>query len=1030
MTEAIALLTTVGVIVTILANLTNIARFFADRREKRAARHGVARAAAPGSATAARADPEPVPHIVTPDRRIRVFVSSTLNELAAERRAVRAAIERLRLTPVMFEEGARPHPPAEVYRSYLRQSDVFVGIYGESYGWVAPGSPVSGLEEEYLLSAGMPTLLYVKQPAPGREPRLEELLERVRAESRASYRQYQTPEELAELLANDLAVMVTERFHAGPPTRPAAAEPPVAAAPESQATGIAAGGRHVRRVTGAAWPALAEHDQRVGRPATPRLPRPPTSFVGRDAILERLTGLVQDPAVRLVTVHGPGGIGKSRLAIEVATQLSDSFADGAAFVSLDAVRDHELLPAEVLAALGLRETETGGPEERLFEVLHGREMLLVLDNFEGLLAGAPFVSRLLAAAPGVKVLATSRQVLRVRGEQAFPVPPMDLPAPGTPLTPEEAMGYEAVRLFVDRADDVSHGFVLDVENVGAVVEVCRRVDGLPLSIELAAARVRTLPPAALLERMTKRLPMLTGGPRDAPERQQTLRATISFSYDQLSERERRLFAHLAVFDGTTYLDAIESVLGADVLDGVAALVDASLLMRVDPDAEAYLMLETLREYAAERLAEDPDAEELRRKHAVFFVVFAGVGGEGLRGPEQAHWLRRLRASDGNMRAALTYLLRSGMSEEALRLASDLRPYWHRVGALSEGRRWLERVLEAGKDAPLPLRAAALLSDGVLAWRQGDLKGAKPQLEAALAIARELGDDVTAITALRSLGALAQNSADYDTARRLMGESIELAQKLGNAEAEANTFLSLGNVALDIGHHEEAEGYYRRSRDISASLSDTLGYAFAVDNLSVSAWHRDDIDEAERLADEVMALYEELDLAGGRANVWHRRCLIAIERGQLDRAEAEGQRALAVRERQGEDRGAAFVLYDLARVALMRRDLPRARERLARGLELAVRQGAPVIEVLYVEGAAAYLGLLSRHEQAYKLQYGARAWRDRMGVPIAPVNMERQQRLARMLEGRLDGYTRASLETKARALSPQELVAATREALAA
>src|SRR5690606_13305905 len=284
--------------------------------------------------------------------------------------------------------------------------------------------------------------------------------------------------------------------------------------------------------------------------------------------------------------------------------------------------------------------------------------------------------------------------------------------------------------------------------------------------------------------------------------------------DQLSERERRLFAHLAVFDGTTYLDAIESVLGADVLDGVAALVDASLLMRVDPDAEAYLMLETLREYAAERLAEDPDAEELRRKHAVFFVVFAGVGGEGLRGPEQAHWLRRLRASDGNMRAALTYLLRSGMSEEALRLASDLRPYWHRVGALSEGRRWLERVLEAGKDAPLPLRAAALLSDGVLAWRQGDLKGAKPQLEAALAIARELGDDVTAITALRSLGALAQNSADYDTARRLMGESIELAQKLGNAEAEANTFLSLGNVALDIGHHEEAEGYYRRSRDLS------------------------------------------------------------------------------------------------------------------------------------------------------------------------------------------------------------------------
>ncbi len=1042
MAEAIALLTTVGVIVTILANLTNIARFLSERREKRTSRLGVVPAGAlpaagvsPAAAPAAR----PVPPIVTPDRRIRVFVSSTLNELAAERRAARGAIERLRLTPVMFEQGARPHPPAEVYRSYLRQSDVFVGIYGESYGWVAPGSPVSGLEEEYLLSAGMPALLYVKQPAPGREPRLDALLQRVIAEGRASFRPYQTPEELAELLANDLAVLVTERFHAGPP---ASAEPPVPQAaparsasrdaapqPADPAPGRGTGPRRLRRVTGAAWPALAEHDQRVGRPAAPQVPRPPTSFVGRGGLLQRLADLVRDDAVRLVTVHGPGGIGKSRLAIEVASLVTESFPDGVVFVSLDAVRDPELLPAEVLAALGMRETETGGPEERLVEVLRARKMLLILDNFEGLLAGVPFVSRLLAAAPGVKVLVTSRQMLRARGEIAFPVPPMELPPRGTRLTLEEAMAHDAVRLFVDRADDVSHGFVLDEENVEAVVEVCRRVDGLPLSIELAAARVRTLPPAALLERMTKRLPVLTGGPRDAPERQQTLRATISWSYDQLSERDRRLFSRLAVFDGVTYLDAIESVLGSgDVLDGIAALCDASLLMRADPDEEAYVMLETLREFAAERLEEDPDAEELRRRHATFFVVYAGLGGEALRGPEQQHWLRRMRASDGNLRAALTWLLRTDRAEEALRLAADLRPYWHRVGALSEGRRWLKRALEAGASAPKPLRAAAMLADGVLAWRQGDLKGAKPQLEAALAVARELGDDVSAITALRSLGALAQNAADYESARGLMGESIALAQKLGNVEAQANTYLSLGNVALDIGDHEEAEANYRLSRDLSEGLSDTLGYAYAIDNLSVSAWHRGDLDEAERLADEVMELYEELDLAGGRANVWHRRCLVAIERGQLETAEAEGLRALAVRERHGEDRGASFVLYDLARVSLMRRDMVRARERLARGLELAVRQGAPVIEVLYVEGAAAYLAQLGRHEQAYLLLQGAEAWRQRMHVPVAPVNAERQARLGRMLAGRLDGYTRASLETKARASSPEELVAKAREAL--
>lgn len=1053
MTEAIALLTAVGVVVTIMANLTNIARFLADRREKRAARLGLVQAAGtpagPSSVAAAPPPPAagyaPPPRADAPTRRLRVFVSSARDELAAERGAAGGAIEGLRHTALMPEPGAEPHPPAEVYRAFLRQSDVFVGIYGESYGWVAPGAVVSGLEEEYLLSAGLPALLYVKEPAPGREPRLAALLDRARAEGRATYRSFRTPDELARLLADDLDALVAQRYQAAPAASPATAVPaaaPAAAASSrparpaatessgSHAPGRATGVLRRRKLTGAAWPALAEHDQRQGRPPTPLVPRPPTSFVGRDELLAQLADLVRDENVRLVTVHGPGGIGKSRLAIEVAGLVAEAFPDGVVFVSLDAVRDPELLPAEVLNALGLRETEGVGPEVRLVEALRDRTLLLILDNFEGLLAGVPFVSRLLAAAPHVKVLVTSRQMLRARGEIAFSVPPMALPLPGTELTPEEAMTFDAVRLFVDRADDVSPGFVLDAENVSAIVEICRRVDGLPLPIELAAARVRTLPPASLLERMTRRLPVLTGGPRDAPERQQTLRATIAWSYDQLGEREQRLFAHLAVFDGVTYLDAIESVLGgAELLDGIAALVDASLLMRVDPDEEAYHMLETLREFASERLESDERKDELRRRHARFFAVLAAVAGEALRGPEQQEWLRRLRASDGNLRAALAWLHDSGGTLEALRMAADLRPYWHRVSALSEGRRWLRRLLDAAPDAPDQLRSAALLADGVLAWRQGDLKGAKPQLEAALAIARELGDDVCAITALRSLGALAQNSADYDTARRLMGESLEKAERLGDVEAQANTYLSLGNVALDLGRHEEAEAHYRKSRDLSEAIEDTLGYAYAVDNLSVSAWHRGDIAEAERLADEVMALYEELDLRGGRANVWHRRCLIAIEMGQLEAAEAEGQRALAVREAQGEDRGASFVLYDLARVALIRRDLAAARERLARGLELATRQGAPVIEVLYVEGAAAYLGLLGRHEQAYRLLAGAEAWRHRLKVPVAPVNVERQGRLGRMLENRLDAYTRASLEVKARQATPEELIGLAREALA-
>ncbi len=1017
MSEAIAVITVVGVVVTILANLTNIARFLADRREKRGTRVSVAAAAVgPAVPVGAQAATAPPIGILTPDRRIRVFVSSSLGELSRERAAARDAIEGLRLTPVMFEDGARSHPPASVYRSYIGQSDVFVGIYGESYGQVPPGADVSGLEEEYTLSTGLPALLYVLDPAPGREPRLAALLDRIKREDRASYRKYSDPAELSELLAEDLAVIITERFHGagGRTPGPAPSAEPVLE-PQHQT-------QRRRRGTGAAWPALADYDQRVGKPTAPRVPLPPTSFVGRDELLEQLAEVINDPEVRLVTVHGPGGIGKSRLAIEVAGVVSAGFPDGVVFVSLDAVRDVDLLAGEILAALEVRENESGGPEERLESYVKDRRMLIILDNFEGLLAGVPLISRLLARAPALKLLVTSRQMLRARGEVAFSVPPMSLPVDRLPVDPVAAKGFDAVRLFVERAEDVSPGFELDEENVAAVVEICRRLDGLPLPIELAAARVRTLPPNALLERMTKRLPMLTGGPRDAPARHQTLRATIAWSYDQLEEDQKRLFARLAVFDGVTYLDAVESVLeDPGVLDGIGALVDASLLMRLSPDEEAYHMLETLREFASERLEELPGKDELRLTHARYFVVFGRIAGDGLRGAEQQEWLRRMRASDGNLRAALATLLDSGLSTEALRLAAGLRPYWHRVGALSEGRRWLRRALDAGQDAPAAARGAAMLADGVLAWRQGDLKGARPQLAAALATAKELGDDSSAMTALRSLGAIAQNAANYVEAERLMQESLAIADRNGDCEAQSNTYLSLGNVALDQGMHEAAEERYRRSRDLAEEAGDTLGYAYAIDNLSVSAWHRGDLEEATRLADQVMEIYEELDLQGGRANVWHRRCLVAIERGHLEVAEAEGAKALAVREAQGEDRGASFVLYDLARVALLRRDLGTARERLARGLKLAMRQGAPAIEVLYVEGAAWYLSLLGKHEEAYGLLAGAEAWRHRLGVPVAPVIVERQSRLGRMLEGRLDAYTRTAIEARARDLEPGALL---------
>lgn len=1028
MNTAIAVITALGVLVAIVANLANIARFMGERRERRSkaspqAAYGfVGRTAAVGHLADAGGDAAKVngPPILTPDRRIRVFVSSTLEEMAPERAAVKEVIGDLRLTPVMFELGARPYPPADLYRAYLSQSDVFVGIYGQRYGWVAPGAEVSGLEDEYHLSAGIPTLLYVKDPAPEREPKLDALLERIRDDGRTSYRRFGSPAELAELLGNDLALLVTERFHGVDRTDDGADR-----APHARQRALSVQDLDLSRhgETGAAWPALAVEEPRPALAAA-AIPQPLTSFVGRQLSTNQLFEMMTRPEVRLVTLHGPGGIGKSRLALEFSRMVRNRFADGVAFVPLDAVRDPDLLPAEIGFTLGIRESTGVSAMDNLVRSLADRELLLILDNFEGLLDAVPIVSRLLASAPKLKIIVTSRSVLRASGEVSYPVPPMQLPPPDTVQSPKEAMVFGGVRLFVERAKAVSPEFQLDDENVGAVIDICRRLDGLPLAIELAAARVRTLSPAALRDRMTKRLPLLTGGPRDAPARQRTLRDTIGWSHEQLDEELRLLFARLSVFDGHTYLEAIESVIGGEgLLDRLADLCDASFLMRVDPENELFGMLETLREFAREQLDVDPQHRQWRETHARYFLVFASIASEGLKAAGQRDWLERLRVSDSNLRAALDTFIEWHQGPEALRLATALRPYWQRVGALSNGRKRLHQALALAHDAAPQLRAPALLGEGVLAWRQGDLEAARPLLQESLELGREAGDNLTTINALRSLGALAQNRADYAAARELLTSSLELARQLNDVESEANTYLSLGNVALDQGLHAEADAHYTRSLELSEAISDTLGYAYALDNLGVSAWHRGDLERASRLADDVMELYQQLNIESGKANVWHRRCLVALELGRLEEAEEHGLRALRVRTAQGEDRGGAFVLYDLARVALARGQTEVARTRLRQGLRLALPHGAPVIDVLYVEGTAAYLAQIGESGEAYFLLAAAETWRSRIGVPVAPVVLPSQRRLGAALAGRHDAYGRARLEERARDAKPAELTAA-------
>src|SRR5215471_7653980 len=376
------------------------------------------------------------PVIRTPDQRVRVFISSTLDELAPERAAAREAITQLRLTPILFESGARPYPPRELYRAYLEQSDIFVGLYWQRYGRVVPTMQVSGLEDEYQLAGEKPRLIYVKTPAPEREPRLQALLDRIRAENAASYQKFATPEELRERLANDLALLLTERF----------TSPPETAVPARLAP----------------------------------LPVPRSPLIDREQEVALVRDLLQREDVGLVTLTGPGGVGKTRLAIQVAADLASQFADGTSFISLASLKDPELVEPTVARALQVSEANGQAIDERLREYLRPRELLLLLDNTEQLLAAAPLATQVLDAAPRLKLLVTSREPLRVRDERVVPVLPLALPDTDHLPDLDRLLQVPAVALFVARVREVQPAFALTADNAQAIAEICRRLDGLPL----------------------------------------------------------------------------------------------------------------------------------------------------------------------------------------------------------------------------------------------------------------------------------------------------------------------------------------------------------------------------------------------------------------------------------------------------------------------------------------------------------------------------------------------------------------------
>jgi predicted ATPase len=866
------------------------------------------------------------PVIRTPDRRIRVFVSSTLRELADERRAARAAIERMRLAPVMFELGARPHPPRSLYRAYLDQSDVFVGIYADSYGWVAPGEEISGLEDEYdLVPDGMPKLIYVRR-SERREDRLVQLIARIQSDDTAAYLPFDDASQLEEQIAADLAALLAERFEQSMPA--AQAEPATTS------------------------------------PLLSRVPVPYTTTIGRDEDIAAVRAHLTGAGNRTVSLIGPGGVGKSRLAIEVARSAHDLFPDGVYFVPLEGVLEAELLLPTIAYALGVRDNGEASLEERISRALADRQVLIVLDNFEQIVEAAPVLVRLYTVAPTAVFLVTSRIVLRIRGEQVYEVRALPVPAEESG-TLERARRFPACALFVDRARAADPDFALTEDNAADVAAICRTLEGLPLAIELAAAKARMLTPQGIAQRLGQSLPLLTAAVRDLPERHRTMRATIEWSVSLLSDEDRDLLESLGVFARRFTLDAVEALgVGRSwegrAIEGIAALVDGSLVAQTNVAGRSvYSLLAIVREYAVGRLKERGVVDALRMAYADHYTALVHRVAPGLRGSAQAQAVAELGLELPNLRGAIRHLVYTDRLDDAADFAWSLLIYWWIVGFLAEVRVWMLELLEKQKPISPHTRAVAWffalwgqmwqnpsqeavagLAECVRLFTESDDEEAAAMAEAARATARvQLPDPdlevaegelrrayerlhglgngwAQAITQV-SLGRLAWLRGSRDDARAHFDRAIELAAAGGDLFTLSVAGNQTGRLLLLDGDADAAHAVFRRTLLDSVRLHFDEGIAYGLEGLSGVAALRDDPAQAGLLAAAAAAIRHRIGMFDADAFTVH----FAL----LDRLRAQHPDELAA----AEQRGAELTLAEAVARALPEADREAAATALSR-----------------------------------------------------------------------------------------------------
>lgn len=729
--------------------------------------------------------------------------------------------------------------------------------------------------------------------------------------------------------------------------------------------------------------------------AVPGLPTSLDALLGRDDAVAALAAAL-GAGERLITLTGPGGVGKTRLAVAVAAQF---VAGTVCFVSLASLRDPGLVASAIAEALGLRETGESEWAAVVRAALADRHLLLVLDNFEHLMPAASLLAELLVACPHVVILATSRAPLHLRGERPYAVAPLTTPEPDRLPALATLARVPAVALFVRQARAAVPGFALSAANATAVAAICRRLDGLPLALELAAARVRLLTPAALLARLSPTLPLLTGGARDLPERHQTLRATLNWSHDLLRPGEQAIFRRLAVCAGGCTLEAAAVICGAgeplavELLDWLGALLDQGLVQRTivleAPEEEPrFTMLETVREYGLECLAREPsgpgESAATLRRHAAYYLGLAEEAEPHLTGAGQAPWLARLAREHDNLRAALEWSLGAeGDVGTALRLAAAIWRFWLTRGYAGEGRRWLGRALAAAPEAAAtaPARAKALAAVGALAHSQGDYASSAALTEESLVLWRVLGDQVGIAGALGTLAMVHKSRGDHAAAMRLFEEALARWRALGQDLKVSMTLNNLGATAYDLGDFARFEGYIAESLVIKRALGDGPGIAIALFNLGEAARSQGRLAQSRELLAESLLHFRELRSTPRIAHVLHSLGVVAQGQGDGVAASAALAEGLATFRALGDRGGLALCLEGWALVASGR----------------------------------------GEDRQAARLFGVADALRADLGFPVAPVDRADHERAVAGVKARLTTGAFAAAWTAARALPLDDVV---------